>query len=136
MLIELLSIIIFTFALALFLLGGFTLWIEKARRRTLGLVMMLSALVIAVGYAFLGSRFSIALLGRLIITVDLPRLMATAVVYTVGVLAGLALAAGPFLWISGRIIRPTRLERYLAAFVAITLLIGLLISLLAIAISG
>lgn len=136
MLIELLSIIIFTFALALFLLGGFTLWIEKARRRTLGLVMMLSALVIAVGYAFLGSRFSIALLGRLIIAVDLPRLMATAVVYTVGVLAGLALAAGPFLWISGRIIRPTRLERYLAAFVAITLLIGLLISLLAIAISG
>ena len=136
MLIELLSIIIFTFALALFLLGGFTLWIEKARRRTLGLVMMLSALIIAVGYAFLGSRFSIALLGRLIIAVDLPRLMATAVVYTVGVLAGLALAAGPFLWISGRIIRPTRLERYLAAFVAITLLIGLLISLLAIAISG
>lgn len=136
MLIELLSIIIFTFALALFLLGGFTLWIEKARRRTLGLVMMLSALIITVGYAFLGSRFSIALLGRLIIAVDLPRLMATAVVYTVGVLAGLALAAGPFLWISGRIIRPTRLERYLAAFVAITLLIGLLISLLAIAISG
>lgn len=136
MLIAFLSIIIFTFALALFLLGGFTLWIEKARRRTLGLVMMLSAVFIAVGYAFLGSRFSIALLGRLIIAVDLPRLMATAVVYTVGVLMGLALAAGPFLWISGRVIRPTRLERYLAAFVAITLLIGLLISLMAIAISG
>ena len=136
MLIELLSIIIFTFALALFLLGGFTLWIEKARRRALGLVMMLSALLIATGYAFLGSRFSIAALGRLIILVDLPRLMATALIYTVGVLIGLALAVGPFLWISGRIVRPTRLERNLALFIGITLCIGLIISLIAIAISG
>ncbi len=136
MLIELLSIIIFTFALALFLLGSFTLWIEKARRRTLGLVMMLSALLIAASYAFLGSRFSIATLGRLIIAVDLPRLMVTALVYTLGVLIGLALAAGLFLWISGRLIRPTRLERQLALFVGITLLIGLCISLIAIAISG
>ncbi|HOV47398.1 MAG TPA: hypothetical protein PLM06_02030 [Anaerolineae bacterium] len=135
MLIELLSIIIFTFALALFLLGGFTLWIEKARRRTLGVVMMLSALLVAGGYAFLGSRFSIALLGRLIILVDLPRLMATALVYTSGVLIGLALAGGLFLWISGRIVRPTQLERYLALFVGVTLLIGLLISLMAIAVS-
>ncbi|MBP8862851.1 MAG: hypothetical protein KBH71_01205 [Anaerolineae bacterium] len=135
MLIELLSIIIFTFALALFLLGGFTLWIEKARRRMLGVVMMLSALLVAGGYAFLGSRFSIALLGRLIILVDLPRLMATALVYTSGVLIGLALAGGLFLWISGRIVRPTRLERYLALFVGVTLLIGLLISLMAIAVS-
>ena len=139
MLIELLSIIIFTFALALFLLGGFTLWIEKARRRALGLVMMLIALLIAAGYAFFGSRFSIAVLGRLIILVDLPRLMATALVYTVGVLIGLALAAGPFLWISGRIrqaLRPTRLERNLALFIGVTLAIGLMISLIAIAISS
>jgi hypothetical protein len=115
MLIELLSIVIFTFALALFLLGGFTLWIEKAQRRVLGLVMMLSALLIAAGYAFLGSRFSIAPWGP-----DHSGGFAapdgTRLIYTLGVLIGLALAAGPVLWISGRIVRPTRHERNLALY--------------------
>ena len=119
MAIEFLSIVVFTFALALLVLGAVTWWIERGRKQMLGVLMMGSALVIAGAYAFLGSRFSIALLGRLIILVDLPRLMATALVYTSGVLIGLALAGGLFLWISGRIVRPTRLERYLALFVGV-----------------
>jgi hypothetical protein len=135
MAIELISIVIFTFALALLGLGAFTWWIESKRRRSLGILMMASALLIAAGYAFLGSRFSIAAFGRLIITIDLPRLMATAIVYTIGVIAGFGLAGGVFLWISGRLIKPTGLERKLALFVGLILVIALIISLVAIRLS-
>jgi len=135
MAIELISIVIFTFALALLGLGAFTWWIESKRRRSLGILMMASALLIATGYAFLGSRFSIAAFGRLIITIDLPRLMATAIVYTIGVIAGFGLAGGVFLWISGRLIKPTGLERKLALFVGLILVIDLIISLVAIRLS-
>ncbi len=135
MAVEFLSIVIFTFALALWILGAVTWWIERQPKRALGLLMMGSALLIALGYAFLGSRFSIALLGRLIITVDLPRLMSQAITYTIGVLLGFGLAGGVFLWISGRVIRPTRLERQMGGFIAIVLLVALVISLLAMQIS-
>jgi len=135
MAIEFLSILIFTFALALLGLGVFTWWMEREKRRNLGVLMVISALLIAGGYAFLGSRFAIAAFGRLIITIDLPRLMATAIVYTIGVLMGIGLAGGAFLWISGRLIRPTGLERKLAIFVAIVLVIALLISIVAVQIS-
>ncbi|MBN1260192.1 MAG: hypothetical protein JXB35_05885 [Anaerolineae bacterium] len=136
MAIAFLSIVIFTFALGLLLLGGVTWWIERERRRYLGLVMMISGVVIAIGYAFLGSRFSIAAFGRLIITVDLPRLMQTAIVYTLGVLGGLGLAGGLFLWVSGRLVHPTPFARQLAWFVLITLLVALVISVIAARISG
>lgn len=132
---EFLSIVIFSFALALGVLGAVTWWIERDRRRWLGGMMMLSALLIALGYAFLGSRFSIALFGRLIIVVDLPRLMTTAVLYTIGVLLGVGLAGGVFLWISGRLIQPTRLERQLAAFIGVVLVVALVISLIAVQLS-
>jgi hypothetical protein len=135
MAIEFLSIVVFTFALALLLLGMITWWIERGRKRTLGVLMLGSALVIAGVYAFLGSRFAITVFGRLIITVDLPRLMATAVVYTIGVLSGFGLAGGVFLWISGRLVKPTSLERKLAVFVALVLLVALVISLIAVRIS-
>ncbi len=135
MAIEFLSILIFTFALALFCLGAITWFMDRGSRRTLGILMIVSALLIALGYAFLGSRFSIAIFGRLIITIDLPRLMTTAVVYTIGVLMGIGLAGGVFLWISGRLLRPTGLERKLAIFIAITLAIALIISLIAVQIS-
>jgi hypothetical protein len=135
MAIKFLSIVIFTFALGLFLLGIVTWWIEQGRKRKLGLIMIFSGLLVAAGYAFLGSRFSIALLGRLIITVDLPALMATAILYTLGVLLGVALAGGLFLWISGRLIQPTRLERQMAVFVLMILLIALAISIVAVQIS-
>jgi hypothetical protein len=136
MAIEFLSIVVFTFALALLVLGAVTWWIEHGRKQTLGMLMVGSALVIAGGYAFLGSRFAIAVFGRLIITVDLPRLMATAVVYTFGVLLGFGLAGGVFLWISGRLVEPTRLARQLVTFIAIVLLVVLVISIIAVRISN
>lgn len=132
---EFLSILIFTFALALLGLGAVTWFIERGTRRTLGLLMVISAIIIAMGYAFLGSRFAIALFGRLIITIDLPRLMTTAIVYTIGVLSGFGLAGGVFLWISGRLVKPTGLERKLAVFVTVILIIALVISLIAVQIS-
>lgn len=135
MFIEFLSIIIFAFALALFSLGVFTWWIERGDKRTLGPLMMLSGLVIAFGYAFLGSRYAIALFDRLIITIDLPRLMSTAIVYTAGMLMGIGLAGGLFIWISGRLVKPTRFERKLGIFITIVLAIGLLISFIAIRLS-
>lgn len=135
MTIEFLSIVIFTFALALIGLGLVTWWIERAPRKILGLAMIGSGLLIAVAYAFLGSRFALTLFGRLIVTVDLPRLMVTAVVYTIGLLSGLGLAGGVFLWISGRLVKPTPLERQIALFLGIILLVTLLISLVAIRIS-
>ena len=135
MAIEFLSIVIFTFALALLGLGVFTWWIERDRRRNLGILMMVSALLIAACYAFLGSRFSIALFGRLIITIDLPQLMATAIVYTIGVLMGFGLAGGAFLWVSGRLVRTTGLVRKLAIFITVILAIALAISVIAVQIS-
>lgn len=135
MAIEFLSIVIFTFSLALFILGAFTWWIEREKRRILGVLMMVAALVIAVGYAFLGSRFAIAVFGRLIVTVDLPRLMSTAITYTIGVFVGFGLAGILFLWASGRLAKPTRFEWLLAALAGTILLIALAISLIAVQIS-
>lgn len=135
MTIEFLSIVIFTFALALMGLGLVTWWIERAPRKILGLAMVGSGLLVAAAYAFLGSRFALTLFGRLIVTVDLPRLMVTAVVYTIGLLTGLGLAGGVFLWISGRLVKPTPLERQIVLFLGIILLVTLLISLVAIRIS-
>jgi hypothetical protein len=135
MAIEFLSIVIFTFSLALLILGAITWWIERENRRTLGVLMMIAALVIAAGYAFLGSRFSIAVFGRLIITVDLPRLMSTALTYTLGVFLGFGLAGMLFLWASGRLARPTRFEWLLAGLAGTILLIALAISLVAVRIS-
>jgi hypothetical protein len=62
--------------------------------------------------------------------------MVTAIVYTLGVLGGLGLAGGVFLWISGRLIRPTRLEWQMAAFLALVLAIVLIISIIAVQLSG
>lgn len=136
MAVEFLSIIIFTFALGITLLGAVTWWMERAPRRNFGLFMIASGLVIAAGYAFLGSRYAIALFGRLIITIDLPRLMMTAIIYTTGVVIGLGVASALFLWISRRFVQPTRLERQLALFLILVLLIALIVSYLAMQLSG
>ena len=135
MAVEFVSIAIFTFALALLGLGLFTWWVETPPKRTLGTLMMVTGLLIAAAYAFLGSRFAIAVFGHLIVTVDLPRLVARAVVYTLGVATGFAIAGALFLWITGRLIRPTRLEVKLGIFVAAVLAVALAISTLAIYIS-
>lgn len=135
MAIEFLSIAIFTFALALLGLGLLTWWIESPPKRTLGTLMMLTGLLIAAVYAFLGSRFAIAVFGHLVVTVDLPRLMARAIVYTIGVALGFAIAGALFLWITGRLIRPTQLEVKLGVFVAVVLTVALIISFIAIHLS-
>jgi hypothetical protein len=135
MTIKFLSIVIFTFSLGLLLLGIVTWWIERPPRRRLGILMMISGVLIATVYAFLGSRLSIALLGRLIITIDLPRLMMTAMLYTVGVVVGLGLAGALFLWISQRMVQPTRLARQMALFLLLVLGTALLISYVAVQIS-
>ncbi|MDF1513783.1 MAG: hypothetical protein P1S60_08245 [Anaerolineae bacterium] len=135
MVIELLSILIFTFALTLFILGAITWLMERDRRRLLSFLMMGAGLLIAIGYAFLGSRFSITTFGRLIITIDLPRLMTTAIVYTIGVLVGVSLAGGLFLWITGRLLRPSNFESKLIYFICAVLAIALFVSMLAVRIS-
>ena len=135
MVIKFLSIIVFTFALSLAVLGGVTWWLEDGRRKRFGAYMVLAGLLIAGGYAFLGSRFSIALLGQLVITVDLPRLMQTALLYTLGVLGGIGLAAGLFLWVSNHFVEPMWLERHGRLFFLAVLLIALVISILAVQLS-
>jgi len=132
---EFISIVTFTFALGLFVLGLFTWWLERRHRRKLALAMILSGLGIALGYAFLGSRYAIHIFGHLIITIDLPRLMGTAIIYTLGVLGGLGLSGLLFMWISGRLIQPSRLERQIGTFILIALGIALGISLIAIRLS-
>lgn len=136
MAVEFLSIVIFTFALGITLLGAVTWWMERAPRRIFGVAMIASGLIIAVGYAFLGSRYAIALFGRLIITIDLPRLMMTAILYTTGVAVGLGIAGMLFLWISRRFVQPSRLEQHLALFLILVLLIALIVSTLAAQFSG
>ncbi len=132
MAIEFLSILIFTFALALLVLGLITWWMERGKKRVLGPLMSGTALTIAAGYAFLGSRFAITTFGRLIITIDLPRLMTTAIVYTIGVLCGISLAGGVFLWITGNLLKTSRFESKLVYFLGVVLVIALVVSLLAV----
>ena len=132
--IEFISIIVLTFALALVVLGAITMWLERGQGRLKGIALSLVGLLVGAGYAFLGSRFSLALFDRLIVRVDLPRLMATAFTYTTGVLAGIALAVGLFLWATGRFRH--QVERTSAAFVVVGVLVALVATVLAIALSA
>ena len=129
--IEFISIVMLTFALALIVLGAITMWLERGRARLQGIALTLVGLLVGTGYAFLGSRFSLALFDRLIVRVDLPALMATAFTYTAGVLGGAALAVGLFLWATGRFRHQT--ERTAVAFVVVGVLVALVATLLAIA---
>jgi divalent metal cation (Fe/Co/Zn/Cd) transporter len=113
--IEFISIVALTFALALVVLGAITLWLERGRARLQGVVLVALGLVIGAAYGFLGSRFSVALFERLIVQVDLPALMATALTYTAGVLSGASLAVGIFLWATNRFRR--QVERAVVVFV-------------------
>lgn len=132
--IELISIVVLTFALALVVLGLITIWLEQGRHRLQGIALTVLGLLTAVGYAFLGSRFSLRLFGRLVVRVDLPALMATAFTYTAGVLVGSALALGLFLWATGRF--RDRVERTIVVFVFVGALVALVSTFLAIALSS
>jgi hypothetical protein len=100
--IQLITIVVLTFALVLVVLGIITLWLERKRQRVLGIALAAVGLTVGIGYAFLGSRFAHMLFGDLIVEVDLPALMVTAFVYTIGVLVGAGVAVGLFLWATGR----------------------------------
>ena len=132
--IEFISIIVLTFALALIVLGVVTTWLERARGRLQGIVLAAVGLLVGAGYAFLGSRFSLALFSRLIVRVDLPALMATAFTYTAGVLGGVSLAAGLLLWATGRFRH--QVERTAAAFVIVGVLVALVATFLAVVLSA
>ena len=131
--IEFISIVVLTFALALVVLGAVTMWLERGRGRLQGIALTLVGLLVGAGYAFLGSRLALRYFGRLIVLVDLPALMATAFTYTTGVLAGAALAVGLFLWATGRFRH--RAERTAAAFVVAGVVVALVATLLAVVLS-
>lgn len=132
--IEFISIVVLTFALALIVLGAITMWLERGQGRLKGIALTVIGLLVGVGYAFLGSRFSLALFDRLIIQVDLPSLMATAFTYTTGVLGGTALAVGLFLWATGRFRHQA--EQTSAAFIVVGVLVALVATVLAVALSA
>ena len=132
--IEFISIVVLTFALALIVLGVITMWLERGRARLQGIALMLVGLIVGAGYAFLGSRFSLALFDRLIVRVDLPALMATAFTYTAGVLGGASLGVALFLWATGRFRH--QVEQTALAFVGIGVLVAVVATLLAVALSG
>ena len=132
--IEFISIVVLTFALALIVLGIITMWLERGRARLQGIALMLVGLVVGAGYAFLGSRFSLALFDRLIVRVDLPALMATAFTYTASVLGGASLGVALFLWATGRFRH--QVEQTALAFVGVGVLVAVVATILAVALSG
>jgi hypothetical protein len=132
--VEFISIIVLTFALALIVLGAITMWLERGTGRLKGIALVLVGLLVGAGYAFLGSRFSLALFDRLIVRVDLPALMSTAFTYTAGVLGGVALAAGLFLWATGRFRHQT--EQTSIALVVVGIVVALVATVFAIALSA
>ncbi len=132
--IELISIVVLTFALALIVLGVITMWLERGKARLQGIALTLVGLLVGIGFAFLGSRFSLLLFDRLVVQVDLPALMATAFTYTAGVLIGAALAVGLFLWATGRFRH--RVERSVVALIVIGVLVALIATAIAIALSA
>jgi len=131
--IEFISIVVLTFALALIVLGAVTMWLERGRGRLQGVALTLVGLLAGTGYAFLGSRFSLVLFNRLIVRVDLPALMTTAFTYTTGVLSGTSLAVGLFLWATGRFRH--RVERTVAAFIVVGVLVALAATFIAVVLS-
>jgi hypothetical protein len=132
--IRFISIVVLTFALSLIGLGVITAWLEPGRRRLHGVALACVGLIVGIGYGFLGSRFSIALFGRLVVQVDLPALMLTAFTYTGGVVGGVALAFGLFLWATGRF--RERTERTIVALVLLGVLVSIVATFLAIVLSA
>jgi len=132
--IQFISIVVLTFALALIVLGVITTWLDKERGRFQGIALACVGLLVAAGYGFLGSRFSIALFQRLVVRVDLPALMLTAFMYTAGVAAGVVLAGGLVLWATGRF--RERVERTIVALILVGVLVAIVATFLAVVLSA
>ena len=132
--IEFISIVVLTFALALLVLGGITIWLERWPGRLKGIALVLVGVGVSVSYAFLGSRYALALFDRLIVRVDLPALMATAFTYTTGVLGGAGLAVGLFLWATGRFRHQA--DRTAIALAVVGIVVALIATVFAVALSA
>ncbi len=131
--IEFISIVVLTFAIALIVLGVITVWLERGRERIQGIALTIVGFLVGVVYSFLGSRFSLLVFDRLIVRVNLPGLMATAFTYTAGVVVGTAVAVGLFLWATGRFRHQT--EQAAAAFFIAGILVALVATIIAIILS-
>lgn len=129
--IELLSILVLTFSLTLIVLGLITVWLERKPQRWQGIVVIMLGLLVGIGYAFLGSRFSYLVFDRLVVRVNLPALMLTALVYTAGVLGGAALAFGIFLWVTGKY-HVWQIRRRVIVLALAAVLLALLLTFLAV----
>jgi len=129
--VELLSILVLAFSLTLVLLGLITMWLERGPGRWQGVAMSLLGLLIGAGYYFLGSRFSQALFGQLIVRVNWPLLVMRAVTYTVGVVGGALLALGLFLWVTGRY-RTWEIRRRVLALALVAVVLTILLTFLAV----
>jgi hypothetical protein len=119
--IEFITTVVLTFAVGMIGLGLVTIWLEKDRRRRQGVALLAAGLLVGSGYAFLGSRYSLELFGRLVVPVDLPALVGTALTAIAGVGVGAGMAAGVFLWATGRFRQRT--GRAIAAVVAVAILL-------------
>jgi uncharacterized membrane protein YkvI len=131
--IEFITTVVLTFALGLVGLGLVTIWLERDKQRWHGAALVAVGLLVGAGYAFLASRYSLQLLGRLVVAVDLPALVRTAMAAIVGVAVGAGLAAGVFLWATGRFRQ--RMGRAMAAVVVSAVLLTLIATIVAIALS-
>ena len=109
------------------------MWLERGPGRLNGVALIVVGVLVGSGYAFLGSRFALNTFGRLIVKVDLPALMGTPFTYTAGVLSGIALSVGLFLWATGRFRHQT--EQTAVAFVAVGVLVALVATFLAVVLS-
>jgi len=132
--IELLSILILTFSLTLILLGLITLWLERGTGRWQGVATSLVGLLVGAGYYFLGSRFSLILFEALIVRVNWPALVVTTITHMVGLLGGIGLAVGLFLWVTGRY-QAWQIRRRMLALVLVAILLVVLLTFLAVWIS-
>lgn len=131
--IEFITTIVLTFALGLIGLGLVTLWLERDKQRWQGIALVAVGLLVGVGYAFLGSRYSLQIFGHLVVPVDLPALVSTALSAIAGVAVGAGSAAGVFLWATGRFHQRT--GRAVAAVIVAAIVMAVIATAIAIALS-
>ncbi|TET49438.1 MAG: hypothetical protein E3J64_09665 [Anaerolineales bacterium] len=131
---EFITTIVLTFALAMVVLGAITFWLERNKRRLLGVALAVVGILVGATYSFLASRYSEEIFGRLIVAVDLPALMATALANIIGVIGGGGLAAGVVLWATGRFRQ--RMGRAVVAVIVVGVLVAIAATVLAVSLSA
>jgi hypothetical protein len=132
--IEFITTVVLTFALGLIGLGLITAWLERNRQRWSGAILAAVGILVGAGYGFLASRYSLQWFGRLVVPVDLPALVSTSMSAIVGVATGGGLAAGVFLWATGRFRQRT--ARAVTAVALAAIVLAVIATMVAIALSG